>query len=331
MTLHLFNPSHDEALAFGAATYCPGSAARRMSELLWDLPRWWKEEGDEILRLPPDGSLRGVKSPDWGRVERIMPWGWDAHIVRLLQRLGAPAHLLPATADLERWRQLSSRRTTVLMLKHLRTSIANDSALQFMLPADSWWCTTSEDLNRAVTCTGGAAFMKAPWSCSGRGVWRCEGTGDVRAFRRAEATLQRQGAVEVEPAYERVADLAMEYECQADGSLRFEGLSFFDTSATGSYQGNMVAAQEEIAARIAGYGICSVPQLQTTQAVVAYALHQVLGGGYCGPLGVDMMLTPHGLHPCVEVNLRMTMGRVAIYKALHSEGRQTPAPLTQHP
>ena len=93
MTLHLFNPSHDEALAFGAATYCPGSAARRMSELLWDLPRWWKEEGDEILRLPPDGSLRGVKSPDWGRVERIMPWGWDAHIVRVLQRLGAPARL----------------------------------------------------------------------------------------------------------------------------------------------------------------------------------------------------------------------------------------------
>ena len=210
------------------------------------------------------------------------------------------------------------------MLRHLRPRIAGDSALQFMIPADSWWCTTSEDLHRAVTCTGGAAFMKAPWSCSGRGVWRCEGTGDVRAFRRAEATLQRQGAVEVEPAYERVADLAMEYECQADGSLRFEGLSFFDTSATGSYQGNMVAAQEEIAARIAGYGICSAPQLQTAQEVVAYALHQVLGGGYCGPLGVDMMLTPHGLHPCVEVNLRMTMGRAAIYKALHSVERQAP-------
>ena len=325
MTLHLFNPSHDEALAFGAATYCPGSAARRMSELLWDLPRWWKEEGDEILRLPPDGSLRGVTSPDWGRVERIMPWGWDAHIVRLLQRLGAPAHLLPATADLERWRQLSSRHTTVLMLKHLRTSIANDSALQFMLPADSWWCTTSEELQRAVECAGGAVFMKAPWSCSGRGVWRCEGEDHDKAFRRATAILQRQGAVEVEPAYTRVADLAMEYECEADGTLRFEGLSFFDTSSSGGYQGNMVATQEEIAARIAAYGICSVQQLQTAQSVVADALRQVLGGGYCGPLGVDMMLTPHGLHPCVEVNLRMTMGRVAIYKALHSVERQAPA------
>ena len=325
MTLHLFNPSHDEALAFGAATYCPGAAARRMSELLWDLPRWWMEDGDEILRLPPDGSLRGAKSPDWPHVERIMPWGWDAHIVRLLQRLGAPEHLLPAAADVERWRRLSSRHTTVLMLRHLRPRIAGDSALQFMIPADSWWCTTSEDLHRTVVGTGGAAFMKAPWSCSGRGVWRCEGTGDVRAFRRAAAILQRQGAVEVEPAYERVADLAMEYECQADGSLRFEGLSFFDTSATGSYQGNMVAPQEEIAARIAGYGICSAPQLQTAQEVVAYALHQVLGGGYCGPLGVDMMLTPHGLHPCVEVNLRMTMGRAAIYKALHSVERQAPA------
>ena len=118
----------------------------------------------------------------------------------------------------------------------------------------------------------------------------------------------------------------MEYECEADGTLRFEGLSFFDTSSSGGYQGNMVATQEEIATRIAAYGICSVQQLQTAHSVVADARRQVLGGGYCGPLGVDMMRTPHGLHPCVEVNLRMTMGRVAIYKALHSEGRQTPAP-----
>ena len=83
MTLHVFNPSHDEALAFGAATYCPGAAARRMSELLWDLPRWWMEDGDEILRLPPDGSLRGVKLPDWQQVERIMPWGWDEQEAQL--------------------------------------------------------------------------------------------------------------------------------------------------------------------------------------------------------------------------------------------------------
>ena len=46
-------------------------------------------------------------------------------------------------------------------------------------------------------------------------------------------------------------------------------------------------------------------------------LSRWLGTGYRGPLGVDMMLCRvegrDGLcvHPCVEVNLRRTMGRVA--------------------
>jgi hypothetical protein len=34
--------------------------------------------------------------------------------------------------------------------------------------------------------------------------------------------------------------------------------------------------------------------------------------GYVGPFGVDMMVTKEGLHPCVEVNLRRTMGHVAL-------------------
>ena len=320
MTLHVFNPSHDEALAFGGSAYCPGAAARRMSEHLCDLPRWWMEEGDEILRLPPNGSLHGVRRPEWERVERVMPWGWDAHIVRLLQRLGAPDRLLPSPDDLERWRRLSSRQTTVLTLGNLRPRILNDHALAFMLPAESWWCRTIDEVHAAVERAGGRAFLKAPWSCSGRGVWIAGTPDDERALNRAAATLRHQGAVEVEPAYERIADLAMEYECSADGHLTFEGFSLFGTTPAGGYQGNVVAPQGEIVARIAAFGICSAGQLLTAQAVVAESLADILDGGYQGPLGVDMMLTPQGLHPCVEVNLRMTMGRVAIYQALAGQG-----------
>ena len=40
----------------------------------------------------------------------------------------------------------------------------------------------------------------------------------------------------------------------------------------------------------------------------------MLAGKYIGPLGVDMMIVaPHfTLHPCVEINLRRTMGHVAL-------------------
>ena len=33
---------------------------------------------------------------------------------------------------------------------------------------------------------------------------------------------------------------------------------------------------------------------------------------YVGPFGIDMMATKEGLHPCVEINLRRTMGHVAL-------------------
>lgn len=34
---------------------------------------------------------------------------------------------------------------------------------------------------------------------------------------------------------------------------------------------------------------------------------------YEGPLGIDMMVTEEGnIHPCVEINIRNTMGRVAV-------------------
>ena len=44
-------------------------------------------------------------------------------------------------------------------------------------------------------------------------------------------------------------------------------------------------------------------------------LSDQLVGRYTGPLGIDMMVVEHHgvkLHPCVEMNLRRTMGHVAL-------------------
>ena len=38
----------------------------------------------------------------------------------------------------------------------------------------------------------------------------------------------------------------------------------------------------------------------------------ILEGKYVGPFGVDMMIAEEKLHPCVEINLRRTMGHVAL-------------------
>ena len=58
--------------------------------------------------------------------------------------------------------------------------------------------------------------------------------------------------------------------------------------------------------------------LKTTANIIAEMLSRLLANNYVGPLGVDMMLvnvegeSSLKVHPCVELNLRRTMGHVAL-------------------
>ncbi len=63
-------------------------------------------------------------------------------------------------------------------------------------------------------------------------------------------------------------------------------------------------------------------QLTLVRKQLEKALEKLLIGKYIGPVGVDMMVARQKIHPCVEVNLRNTMGRCAlfIYKAKPTSG-----------
>ena len=59
LTLHLFNPWHDDALAAGSPYYNPSRFAARMSRALAALPAWWAAEGDVIACAEaPDAAWR---------------------------------------------------------------------------------------------------------------------------------------------------------------------------------------------------------------------------------------------------------------------------------
>lgn len=326
MILHVFNPSHDEALAINREQYCPSSAARRTGAMFWDVAKHWAAPGDVILRLPDDGSLRGaqfvsmplaeaaagtdhecshgkshsVSDFDWAAVANIEPWGWDRHIVGVLRRLGAPERLLPTADRLDRLRELSSRHTAVKVLERLA-----------MPPFTSRWCTDEAAALAAIEEFGGRAVLKLPWSCSGRGVWTSESPSSLQRIRKS---LREQGAVEVEPLYENIADFAMEFFIETGGAVRYEGLSFFATHDGGGYAGNVVAPQSELQTRLEAKVAYPLP-LETLSHRLCTVLADLLAADYNGPLGVDMMLTPQGIHPCIEVNLRNTMGRVALFQS----------------
>lgn len=327
-SLHIFNPSHDEALAARSPYYTPTRAARTLARDLCTLPTWWAEEGDYVL-LPDEAVKPTSVSPDYsyniyargggvsnihyvypreltrlsqGTITHICPWGWDAPLAMQLKRMGIAPELLPTDDTLQAIRQLSSRRTVSRVLPMLRERVAHTVG-------ESLWCTTMEAVERCMD-TYRVCMLKAPWSCSGRGVFCVEAPMGEPVQRRVARILREQGGIEVQPFYQRVMDLALEF--YMDEGLRYEGLSLFASTETGGYAGNLLLPEERLLQQLPNE-ICGT--LCDTREALIEILTPLLRGVYSGPLGVDMMVveTEDGmrLHPCVEINLRNTMGRVA--------------------
>lgn len=317
MTLHIFNPSHDEALAAHTDHYCPTRAARRLAHHLSDLPKLWAAEGDACLQLPESGSLEGVARPDWSRVAALSPWGWDRHIVGILRRLGAPEHLLPTDERICTLRMLSSRAAGVEWAEGLRMEGLPDT-----IRPEVRFCTTTAEVEKAAADYANAAVVKRPWSCSGRGVWIF---GDDEATRRrTEKAIAEQGGVEVQRLWHKCFDAALEFTVDEEGTALFDGYSLFATSQSGAYGGNLAAHPDTLRKMLldraaeCGHPIAESVFAEWTERIRA-RIEVFFGKGndnpkrrYVGPMGVDVMVAREGWVPYVEINLRRTMGHVAL-------------------
>ena len=154
--------------------------------------------------------------------------------------------------------------------------------------------------------------MKAPWSSSGRGLrfLSVEQTPFSMQAGWFNNVIARQGSVMVEPLYHKVKDFGMEFHADSMGQIRFEGLSLFHT-VNGAYVGNILATESAKRNLISRY--IPVEWVDDVQQEICRVLNLK---GYEGPFGIDMMIVASNdgclLHPCIEINLRRTMGHVAL-------------------
>ena len=145
--------------------------------------------------------------------------------------------------------------------------------------------------------------------------------GDPGTLKFVRNTIERQGSIIVEPFYNKVMDFAMEFILDGEKEAKFVGLSVFHTNR-GAYLGNVLAGEDEkwdMLQRVAG---------RDDIRSLAKVLQRLLGemcDPYRGPVGVDMMVVEQEggrcVHPCVEVNVRRTMGMAAVSVAMRTEGR----------
>lgn len=319
MTLHIFNPSHDEALGFGSPYYVPTKAAQRMAAERCTLPELWAAAGDFIL-LPdecerPVASIAGVNyvykrelTPTLlQQISRIQPWGWDAYLRHTLRRCGVSDELLPTDEYLADLRRLSSRETAVQLLNALKSSNPEYTG-------DAHWCTTLDDAVTAINRYP-QAMVKSPWSSSGRGVFRVDADAfDAPTLQRIANIVRQHGGVAVERYCNRLQDFALEFYAQPDGSINYAGLSVFNTSVGGNYLGNVTGTQAELQQLLNRHFPWT--KIQDCITLLKQLLPTILNRKYEGPFGIDMMLTNENqnthLLPCIEINLRNTMGHAQL-------------------
>ena len=330
MTLHVFNPEHDLALAADLAPYTAPHAGRQLrADLSW-LPALWSADGDMVLVDNVENAhehtrhlkkhlskVQFVSSADlarltFGHLERISAWGWNralCHQLKSYNNLLVP--FLPKSGQLAFIRRASNRKWAaehlLTKLTTLHRQLLGRSTYSSEIPFDA------DGMLLEKYGLGESWVLKAPWSSSGRGV-RYVGRRLTAAQQNwIRNLIGKQGGVMIEPYYNKVEDFGMEFSIGADGKAKYCGLSLFATQ-NGAYIGNILATEEEKRRHLSRY----VPGqlLDIVRETIIHRTSKLFRGRYVGMFGIDMMIVRQDgtlkMHPCVELNLRRTMGHVAL-------------------
>ena len=319
MKLLVFNPEHDLALAANLSNFTAPHAGRQLRADLGFIPAIWAAADDYVhvenvedaerrfLRLTrrPFGRFIAKEQICKHKFTAVDVWGWDLAIRAFLLRWGIDAAIMPTATQIDDIRQLSHRRYAMQLLDCLQMPGIIGSS-----------CETNQIENIIDRLHSGEHLVvKAPWSSSGRGVRFMEDDVNIYDNGWLRNVIVKQGSVMVEPYYNKVKDFGMEFVSDGNGSVSYIGLSLFQTS-NGAYTGNILASEEEKENLISRY--IPIDLLKTVQQKICAKMGSWLKDLYTGVFGIDMMVVRRDdgdgflLHPCVEINLRRTMGHVAI-------------------
>lgn len=320
--VYIFNPQNDLALATGGINYVAPPFAMQMARDLAVLPAFLAEP-DSLLITDSDLDaewlehmntsfgldVHAIKRNELRHLTdyRIMPWGWSLDLRRRLLKWGASSDCLPTKEQINHLRGLSHRRVSILIHMRLKELLGRQLCPE---PVELAIADDVLDFVRKHR----KCFIKTPWSSSGRGIYHTIDGASPELDQWCRGALKRQGSLLCEQALDKTMDFGVEFYCENDKAT-LRGYSLFTTDSHSQYDHGIVADEKELKSKITAH----YPNLDKVITALTQVLDEMIAPHYIGWMGIDMLLykaksqnTAHGIgiNPCVELNLRPTMGAI---------------------
>lgn len=336
--VHWFNPNAESHAAAGAAGthFQPNRMESAMENDLEMLTLAWCRRDDvALLRNHPGNAhlaylkQRGFELPEiitagqlsGRKLGGIRPWAWSPDASLQFEK-----HAGQVSANVPwQWREplppLYFSKEIGVQLEQAVTK-----GERTFLSAASQFCHDSETASTAIRSLHkqGDVLLKAAHACAGRGHRRVR-AGEPVPEAWLAATLETHGGVAVEPWLDRVLDFSVLYEMKTD-RVDTAGMTHMENSPDGRFLGSAVYPKwgSGLDPETAEFLFREADITAFYRDQIPSVLPEILPG-YLGPVGIDAMVFRQpdgslGLRPVVELNVRMTMGRVALelHKKTHS-------------
>ena len=325
-----FNPDAEgEALAaMNGQARNPNARVRAMEDDLETLAMSWCGPGDiALLRHPPGPEhLSRLRRAGWDLPEIVglseigglahrplggfRPWAWSPESSELLRPLAGAA----TPSSRHPWREaLPAEWFSKELGLRLESLLGAAPGGILCKDRESALAALRDGLAR------GPVLLKAPIACAGRGHRRIDPDAPSPAdLAWIDSALALHGGVVAEPWLAPVADFSAQYDADPDGTVRLLGITVMRNDTAGRFRSIRFAREwEALLPPDAARFLATETSARTLFSERIPPLLANLLPGYTGPVGIDAMVHRRAdgslaLRPVVEVNVRTTMGRVAI-------------------
>lgn len=323
--VHWFNPNAELQVAAGrrGVKFFPKKMSASMEEdCEMVMLAWCRQDDITLMRKPPSNEhlaylkRAGFRLPEIVAMSALnerklggmRPWAWSPDAAELLR--GNAGQVSPAVPW--QWREAMpaewlSKEIGVHLLERL--GVAERAVV----------CGTVEAAMAAISSMleSGRVLVKGAFGCAGRDHLRVDAGEETQVCEWLTRVLADHGCVVVERWRERVADFSVLYEMN-EGKVDLVGMTVMENDERGRFLGSRVAPKwgSLLDPEVAAFLYREAHVMDWYQEKIPAVLSGVLPG-YVGPLGVDAMVYRQadgtlGWSPVVELNVRMTMGRVAL-------------------